>query len=261
MQIRSASLIIAAQLAIPAVSAQQIFMNRSWKMDGDTTTVMFGSPRGFAPRPVMGAPFTADRVNQLTQTLADGTHIRQPANVEHISRDSQGRTRSERTPFPNMARVTGQNPADFKIVEITDSVAGVACMIDDQNKVAHRVALQALVQRRPAVGAAGAGPGSPTVSNGVVIGSAAGVGGGTGVASARAPDGRRPQFVTEKLGSKNIEGVIAEGTRTTTTWPVESQGNDRPIVEIGESWFSPELKQMILFSRTTIRATERPSRS
>ena len=60
------------------------------------------------------------------------------------------------------------------------------------------------------------------------------------------PAETRPEMSTEKLGTQTIEGVLAEGTRRTTTWRVNSQGNDRPISAVDERWNSPELKATIL---------------
>jgi hypothetical protein len=47
---------------------------------------------------------------------------------------------------------------------------------------------------------------------------------------------------TERLGQRTIEGMAAEGTRVTTTIPVETIGNDRPIQVVSERWYSPELQ-------------------
>ena len=46
----------------------------------------------------------------------------------------------------------------------------------------------------------------------------------------------------EKLGSQTIEGVVAEGTRTTVTIPAGQIGNERDINIVDERWFSPELQ-------------------
>ena len=54
------------------------------------------------------------------------------------------------------------------------------------------------------------------------------------------------QTRTEALGSKTIEGVNATGTRTTRIIDAGSQGNDKPIVSVTETWFSPELKMTVL---------------
>jgi hypothetical protein len=51
---------------------------------------------------------------------------------------------------------------------------------------------------------------------------------------------------TEALGSKYIEGVNATGTRTTRIIDAGSVGNDKPIVSVSETWFSPELKMTVL---------------
>jgi hypothetical protein len=66
----------------------------------------------------------------------------------------------------------------------------------------------------------------------------------------------RPQISDEKLGTQTIEGVLAEGTRHTTTWPVNSQGNDRPISAVSEIWTSPELKVTILSKSNDPRSGE-----
>jgi hypothetical protein len=47
---------------------------------------------------------------------------------------------------------------------------------------------------------------------------------------------------TETLGHRTIEGVTADGTRVTTTIPVDTIGNDRPIQVVSERWYSPELQ-------------------
>jgi hypothetical protein len=52
----------------------------------------------------------------------------------------------------------------------------------------------------------------------------------------------------EQLGTKTIEGVLAQGTRTTTTLPAGAIGNDRPIEMVWERWQSPEL-QLTVFSK------------
>ena len=85
-----------------------------------------------------------------------------------------------------------------------------------------------------------------------------GAGGGIGVGVARAggqvSDARTqagatgPQMTNEKLGTETIEGVLAEGFRHTTTWPVDSQGNDRPISTVDETWRSRELQVTTLAS-------------
>jgi hypothetical protein len=51
---------------------------------------------------------------------------------------------------------------------------------------------------------------------------------------------------TEKLGTKTIEGVAAEGTRSSYTIPAKQGPNDHPIVVVHETWYCPQLKIVIL---------------
>jgi hypothetical protein len=66
----------------------------------------------------------------------------------------------------------------------------------------------------------------------------------------------------EHLGRQIVEGVEAEGTRSTTTIPAGQIGNELPLTIVSERWFSPELKVLILsrqtdprFGETTYRLT------
>jgi TonB family protein len=78
-----------------------------------------------------------------------------------------------------------------------------------------------------------------------------------------APEGeQRVKPVTESLGKQSIEGVEAEGTRTTVTFPAGAIGNERPINIVSERWYSPELQTVVMtrhsdprFGETTYRLT------
>ena len=48
------------------------------------------------------------------------------------------------------------------------------------------------------------------------------------------------------LGTRNIEGVSATGTRTTRTINPGTMGNDKPIVSISDTWVATELKVTVL---------------
>jgi hypothetical protein len=63
------------------------------------------------------------------------------------------------------------------------------------------------------------------------------------VDAAAAPDTR-----TETLGTKEIEGVKADGTRVTVTIAAGAIGNQAPIEIVSERWFSPDL-QAVVYSR------------
>jgi TonB family protein len=77
-----------------------------------------------------------------------------------------------------------------------------------------------------------------------------------------APEGERVKPVTESLGKQSIEGVEAEGTRTTITIPAGMMGNERPINIVSERWYSPELQTVVMtkhsdprFGETSYRLT------
>src|SRR5206468_11547216 len=52
--------------------------------------------------------------------------------------------------------------------------------------------------------------------------------------------------VPESLGTRQIEGIAANGTKRTEVIPTGRIGNDRPIEITDERWESPELKVLLL---------------
>jgi hypothetical protein len=211
-----------------------VFTSMSIKGSGDTFEVTFrGTPR--AATALTGAAFSGDWVLEHTRTLADGTHISQNNATQHLFRDSQGRTRVER-PL-RMGPVT-QLESSLMLIEVSDPVSGFGFVIDDQNKIVHRMALPAGPPARPqkaadspawALGAAGRGS---------------------------AADPLRPQHSHESLGTQTIEGLICEGTRQTIIWPVASRGNDRPLTNTDEMWYSNELKLTVLSKSNSLENGE-----
>jgi hypothetical protein len=65
---------------------------------------------------------------------------------------------------------------------------------------------------------------------------------------------------TESLGQKTIEGVPAEGTRTTTTIAAGQLGNEQPIQIVAETWYSADLRMAILSKRSDPRSGETVTR-
>jgi hypothetical protein len=51
---------------------------------------------------------------------------------------------------------------------------------------------------------------------------------------------------SESLGKQTIEGLEAEGTRSTTTIPAGEIGNRLPIDIVDERWYSPELQTLVM---------------
>jgi hypothetical protein len=61
---------------------------------------------------------------------------------------------------------------------------------------------------------------------------------------------------TEQLGQQVIEGVMAEGTRTTTIIPARAIGNEQPITIVAEQWFSPDLQVLVATKHSDPRSGE-----
>ena len=57
----------------------------------------------------------------------------------------------------------------------------------------------------------------------------------------------------ESLGQQIIEGVTAEGTRTTATIETGEIGNDRPIQIVTERWYSRELETAVKMTHSDPR--------
>ena len=66
----------------------------------------------------------------------------------------------------------------------------------------------------------------------------------------------KPATKTESLSKQMVEGVECEGERAVTTMLAGTIGNDRPIETVNETWYSPELKIMILSKRSDPRFGE-----
>jgi hypothetical protein len=163
MRTISVSLVLVA-----AASAQQFASSSMIVKDGEVAAV-YGPPR---PAPtVTGVPYSADEIGEYTPP--DGNSSPTNGVIARFARDTQGRTRIERV----------YKAAPFWLTEIFDPVGGVAYLLDDQKKVAHRMPL-------PPAPATNASP--------------------------------SPWATIEKLGSQLIEGTVAEGTRTIFRSPVDA---------------------------------------
>ena len=203
---------------------------------GNSATATF-TARPFPATPVTGAPYCADEVSEHRQTLADGTHITQTDTRGHVCRDSAGRIRTEHPLFRGLARRVSANPvAGIKVIEIHDPVGGFTYTLDTQNKIAHRVKLEA---RNPANR-----PRPARVAR----------------TETPAPASEHPQFSTEPLDSKTINGVQVVGTLNKVVYPVDSEGNDRPITVTTEIWTSPVMQLTILSTRSDPRSGDQIDR-
>jgi membrane-associated protease RseP (regulator of RpoE activity) len=58
---------------------------------------------------------------------------------------------------------------------------------------------------------------------------------------------------TEDLGTMTLEGILAEGKRSTMTIPAGQVGNKQPMEVVSETWYSPDLQTMILIKHSDPR--------
>jgi hypothetical protein len=230
---------------------------------GDKITTGYFAVADFG-KPVNGAPYTATATTETTQVLADGNRIVNKTEAL-LARDSQGRTRRQET-MSNIGPLATNAP---KLAVITDPVAKVSYILDLNSQTAQKVPVPP--PGLPAPGAAGnvrvitreASSGGTTVNvEGVttvnvekkilVAGAGPGVEQRVWINSA----GDASQIKTESLGTQIIEGVSAEGVRTTHTIPAGQIGNERALEITSEVWTSPDLQMIVLSKRNDPRFGE-----
>lgn len=175
---------------------------------------------------IKNAPYCATHETETTQTLADGTHIVRRGK-SNFCRDSLGRTRNEGFLVRQGTEISSQ---PF-VIDISDPVQGVRYHLDVRNHRANQMFLQ---------------PNAPAPAPQVDF--------------SAPPPVPAPQLKvdrkTENLGSEMMEGVMVQGKRTTTTFPVGYDGNDAPIVTVAEIWSSKDLGVVVLQRRNDPRMGE-----
>jgi hypothetical protein len=188
---------------------------------------------GLAGRVVTGAPYSAQAVTQFNQTLADGNHI-QKTTTASVARDSQGRTRSERS-LAAIGALAGSGNAS-KAVFINDPVAGMGYMLDANHKTVRQ--MPAMAGRHRAAPDQGAASG--TFGQSQANGSARGF----------IKQQSKADVKNDDLGTQVIEGLAVQGKRKTKTILAAQAASERDIEIITETWYSPDL-QMVVMSKTS----------
>jgi len=98
---------------------------------GDTAFQFFSQEMSFDSRLVKGAPFAADVVSETIQTLPDGNRIVQ-LSEGRVYRDSQGRTRIERT------YQMGGSSEQRQVITINDPVTSMSYSLDPGTRIARK---------------------------------------------------------------------------------------------------------------------------
>lgn len=206
---------------------------------------------------VKDKPYTADSITESTQVLADGNRITH-SNQSRFYRDTQGRTRREQT----VAALGFQSSSDpVTMITINDPVAETTYFLDPRARTARklqpsRIALGDAATFEKAVPPPDAH--GDAVRSGVVEIVRNGAAGqdvtimhasGPGPLPPHPPGGPvlpGTDAATEDLGKQVLEGVLAHGTRETTTIPAGAVGNERPIEISSETWYSDEIEAVVL---------------
>src|SRR5215510_11368922 len=277
-----------ATVAFAQQPAEGVFLKQQRIVQGPEggptpdANIVFMASESFGGKTVKGAPYSADAVTESVQTLADGNRIVNRI-TSSVYRDSEGRTRREQTLKGLGMFNTGEEP--LQTIFINDPVAGVTYALDTRSHIAHKslpfrfelggksrvegsqqfefkvepgtavagtarsMILTAPVGPPPAGGA----PMPPPDVDHFTMRTESAV---AGTYVFKTMPGASNSEVKEQLGKQTIEGVEAEGTRTTITIPAGEIGNERPIEIVSERWYSPELQLFVMTHHSDPRTGE-----
>lgn len=227
---------------------------------------------------VTNAPYSADVTSTVTQVLADGTRIEQ-STTGKVFRDVAGRMRREQQVIGLATLTPGSSP--LSVITITDPTTRTTYTINDQARTATIQPYSQVLQwngnqwNTPTYFGRGIASAIGDVTqdlvalrirdrvsavdlNGVVTAVALQTlraerlpelaQGGRGARTGGPASAPATAAAPESLGSRQMEGVPANGTRWTQTIATGQIGNDRPIVITDEVWESPEL-QVTVYSK------------
>ena len=186
--------------------------------------------------PVKNAPFAAQAVTEFTQILGDGNRIERRYESS-VARDSRGRIRrEEQIALVGALAAAGAPPPH--LVTITDGATTYT--IDNEQRIVYR--------SLPAAKAKHAAAMLMEAEVELLKRKLADVKAAPGAVRQQKTVEVSATQVTE-LGTRTIEGIRAEGRRTTQTIPAGAIGNVLPIEIVSERWFSTELQMPILITR------------
>jgi hypothetical protein len=236
---------------------------------------------------VKNAPYSAVELSETNQMLADGTRIHNETRTT-VYRDSEGRIRRETPTEVNIWDPVAKtsyvlNPQNMTARKVSVGTFVFSSSAGNSTAIAVRSPTPAtaealkeptiVLKRQEEAGTAGreaatrekaeveakAGAmihftdvitedikGAPMTASAM---GAAGMVVSHSMAYSVAP-------TSESLGKQEIEGVPAEGTRTTSVIEAGTIGNDRAIRMTSERWFSPELQTMIMSKQSDPRTGE-----
>ena len=226
---------------------------------------------------VKNLPYSAEVISERQRNLADGNQIVNK-NSSYTYRDSAGRTRQE----------VRDDKGEIRVVTIHDPVAGVTWLLNPKNKVANKItppphlgaaageAARARIEQLRKEGKLPEGrheivirrseDGGDSVrveaSGPIMIeADSATMRGGNPRELMLGPIGGAftdmkwaAKATTRELGSKDIDGVRAEGKLRSYEIPAGEVGNRNAIVVSDETWFAPELQITVLSKHSDPRS-------
>ena len=234
---------------------------------GDNTFVFVSSEMSFDGKMVKGAPYSAQAVTEMIQTLADGNRIVRRSNAS-VYRDSEGRTRREQS--INHVGSFAASGEPQQTIFINDPVAEVNYILDTKNRTARKMDLNmtGFSMARKKIAEAKARTEEKTTDAQHAEHSVQIARGGTFEMRVPGPGGigfgpamertalESKNAKKESLGKQNIEGVEAEGTRFTITIAAGEIGNEAPINIVTETWYSSELQTVVMSRHSDPRMGE-----
>jgi hypothetical protein len=220
--------------------------------------------------PVKGAPYSADIIVAMSQTLADGNHISH-SETSHVYRDGEGRTRREQSGTMTVAVAGERVSTRGTITSIVDPVAGYSYSLDAEHKVAWRTPIgtsNVLFDKLQAAGQRSSEPMTEDQKARLAKQKAEMAGALAGSKDDTSPKENAVMrsrgglvgyaIVADKtpLEHATIDGLAVEGRKTSETIPAGQIGNDLPITITNEEWTSTDLKVLVLTKHTDPRSGE-----
>ena len=251
-------MLAAAVFAVGAAAQQDQVMRK----------LMMSAP-GVIGTVVRGAPYSADEVTESLQVLSDGTRISHKEQVS-VYRDADGRVRRESpTQITILDPVAGVSyvlnpktmtgvkswihtlrpdgaigiPREKTLARVPDSADTAKAKADTEAKLDK---LKAELAARNGSMVINGNPASDQTAYAMKM--------ELDEAAAKLVANGPP--VIEMLGQQVIEGLTADGTRTTETVAAGAVGNDRPIQVVRERWYSADLQTAVMTKRADPRTGE-----
>ena len=194
---------------------------------------------------VLDAPFSATMISETSERLPDGS-LTTRATTSLIYRDSKGRTRRDWLP-----ETPSSTTAEPTRSVIHDAIAGFTYELDHRATSAKQTIL-VRPRGRTSADVEAAAKQAAGRSQVLPVPTTIGMGNALQPGTSKNAPANQP----ESLGSQNIEGILAEGTRLKVTLPAGKAGNDKPVEITVERWYAPGLQAVILVKRTDSRTGE-----